>query len=254
MGTPLDDYTKMEVSFFDSKLDVVGAIGESLLEQYIWRVNYEMYSWGSAGMGLAEYDTTLLAWKEKVNHNIIRPVTVIKEEFFDTDIDVWAGPGMGIKSIKGRDFQSYMRTMPHGEYPSGSGCACIGLQDVLNGIVSFHMGPGEEEKFTTHVTYAAGSSPVEPGSVPAEPIELNYVGLEAMTAACGQSRINGGIHFRASVPMAEELCAGVGTQAFEYVKEAVNAVQIPVQWPPAAPQCGTCEYIPGMACPPGMAM
>lgn len=128
---------------------------------------------------------------------------------------------MGIKTIKGRDFQAYMRVMPHAEYPSGSGCACTGLEDVLNGIIGHHLGAEAVDTFKVSRHFDVGSSSVDEG-VPAEAFTLSYTGMEAMRKACGQSRINGGIHFLASVPAAEELCKGVGTKSFEYIKDMID--------------------------------
>ena len=51
------------------------------------------------------------------------------------------------------------------------------------------------------VTVAAGESRVEPNVTPASDVTLSYASLRAAARACGESRLNGGMHFTASVPV-----------------------------------------------------
>ena len=89
--------------------------------------------------------------------------------------------------------------MPHSEYPSGSSCLCQGIKDYANaflGATGFTMPPLQ------HVA-PAGSSKVEPGTTPAQDVTLTYATVDALAAACGASRLDGGMHFTGAVQAAK---------------------------------------------------
>ena len=65
--------------------------------------------------------------------------------------------------------------------------------------------------------FPAGSSKTEPGVTPVNeipPIVLNS--MDELRLQCGESRLDGGMHFTASVANSYTLCSGVGTAAANY--------------------------------------
>lgn len=42
----------------------------------------------------------------------------------ERSVKTYAGPGQGVKSIKASEWEPFVRTMPHSEYPSASACIC----------------------------------------------------------------------------------------------------------------------------------
>ena len=70
--------------------------------------------------------------------------------------------GQGV-DVKGRDWQPYIRVMPHSEHPSGSSCICSVLFDVARLVMG-------RDAWSTVVNFKKGSSVVEPGLTPAKPI------------------------------------------------------------------------------------
>ena len=68
----------------------------------------------------------------------------------------------------------------------------------------------------------AGSSKVEPGTTPAQDVTLTYATVDALAAACGASRLDGGMHFTGAVQAGAELCAGIGTAGFEYASDLIG--------------------------------
>ena len=212
------DETKMKIEFYDNKLDVagavIGAVSGSLQLGLEPTLNYIL------ALTAGDYDAIILAWKEKVAFDLVRPTTWIQEEMSDVDIETFAGPFQGVQTIKGRNFESYVRVMPHSEYVSGSACLCQALMELTNhwvflktaGVVS-----------TVNVTipgpagFPAGSSKTEPGVTPefdVPPIVLN--GMNELRNQCGQSRLDGGMHFSESVDNSYTLCSGVGIAAADY--------------------------------------
>ena len=55
----------------------------------------------------------------------------------------------------------------------------------------------------------AGSSKTEPGIIPHTDLNFTYTSWSEIQHVCGQSRINGGMHFSKAIPAGEELCSGV---------------------------------------------
>ncbi len=56
--------------------------------------------------------TQVVAWKEKVRHDLVRPTTFIQRTKEGDDILTWGGPYAGTQQIRGKDFQPYKRVMP----------------------------------------------------------------------------------------------------------------------------------------------
>ena len=63
---------------------------------------------------------------------------------------------------------------------------------------------------------------VEPGTTPAQDVTLTYATVDALAAACGASRLDGGMHFTGAVEAGEALCAGIGTAGFEYASDLIG--------------------------------
>jgi len=112
----------------------------------------------------------------------------------------------------------YERVMPHSEYPSGSSCLCQGIKDYAN---AFLAATGVTLPPLQHVA-PAGSSKVEPGTTPAQDVTLTYGTVDALAAACGASRLDGGMHFTGAVQAGADLCAGIGTAGFQYASDLIG--------------------------------
>lgn len=59
----------------------------------------------------------------QVHFDAIRPISAIRYTYGDSPITAWLGPGKGTGATTGNGYRSYLRTMQHSDYPSGSGCA-----------------------------------------------------------------------------------------------------------------------------------
>ena len=76
-----------------------------------------------------EYDATVIAWKEKVNCDSIRPTSTIKRwNRGEQKITTWSKFN-GVQTFKSSDFEAYKRVMPHSEYVSGSSCLFEAVKD-----------------------------------------------------------------------------------------------------------------------------
>ena len=219
----IDDRKKMEVELFDNKGNVISLLSTGLVMRYLGDFTLERLLLFTMSYVAAEYDAVILSWKEKVRHDLVRPTTVIQQRRYQTppEITTWAGPNQGIQTFDAKEFQPYNRIMPHAEYPSGSSCICQSNLESIKTYMKVVFGD-DATGFSTFKTYSAGSSKVEPGATPASDLTLVYNSLEEVIGACGQSRLDGGMHFTAAVDAGYQLCSGFGSPYEEYIKEILN--------------------------------
>jgi hypothetical protein len=202
------DQLKMEVELFDSKFT-------SLLPMQItWLIKNgaSQFDFWYNDMVLVTsiYDVTMLVWRDKVLFNLIRPTTIVHAIEGENYVTTYAGPFEGKKTIQGKDWQPYIRTMPHAEYPSGSSCICTAFAEVLQLVT------GKDATGIPVVLHIpAGSSKLEPGVTPSKDLTFTYTKWSEIQQVCGTSREAGGMHFSQAVSGGEVLCSGVAALVLE---------------------------------------
>eukprot|EP00635_Sarcinochrysidales_sp_CCMP3193_P001001 CAMPEP_0118913556 /NCGR_PEP_ID=MMETSP1166-20130328/14315_1 /TAXON_ID=1104430 /ORGANISM="Chrysoreinhardia sp, Strain CCMP3193" /LENGTH=551 /DNA_ID=CAMNT_0006853119 /DNA_START=148 /DNA_END=1806 /DNA_ORIENTATION=- len=225
----LDDAKKAAIEFFDSKVGITTAVITALAIKYGSALTHERLAWYLLGYTVTEHDAVIVAWKEKVRHSSVRPPTVVRDgPRRNEEVKTFGGPFEGVKVIKRKDWQPYKRVMPHAEYPSGSGCICLGVEQHSNAALDFLYGPdsptedADTAALPVGVIVEQGSSTVEPGLTPQQGVLLFYHTLHDMRLACGQSRLDGGMHFTKAVTDAYTLCDGIGDAVADYFKLLVH--------------------------------
>jgi len=229
----LNDTLKMEIEIFDDKLRTANLINAAFIGNLLTSSFQDPVFPGSDGISLtyervmhfimgntaAEIDGTIIAWKEKVRNDLVRPTTIIKN-WGDRKITTWA-TGEGVREFPAKDFEAYIRVMPHSEYVSGSACICQGFSDYW---LKYMETIGVDPTFPVQVPpIKAGESSVEPNITPANDLNLSYRSVTELARTCGRSRLDGGMHFEASVPNAYNLCEGIGTNAADVAFSLLNA-------------------------------
>ncbi len=140
-------------------------------------------------LGNALLDSSVAVWESKVHYDSVRPVSAIRFLFSGQLIEAWAGPGLGTQQIPGETFRSYIATPPFAEYASGHSCFSAASAEVLRLFTG-------SSRFGASVTFAPGSSVIEPGITPAESVTLRWRTFDDAADEAGISRRLGGIHFR----------------------------------------------------------
>ena len=212
-----NDTQKMITEFFDNKVAVGGAVLFSLGAVLPW--NYEEFVFWTAGFVITEYEAVIHAWREKRIWDLVRPTTLIKRGKAGDPIITYGGPGDAVQ-IDAQDFESYIRVMPHSEYPSGSGCICLAGAQFTEKFVFEKFGRTDPTPISIPrpgSPFLQGSSIIEPGITPSEDLFVTLSSLEEMNEVCGESRLWGGMHFTASIPGSQELCDGVGYDAYDFM-------------------------------------
>ena len=168
-------------------------------------VGFDMGSLGTL------FDATAVAWKEKLRHNAVRPVSAIRYLYDHSNVTSWAGPYRGTGDIQGREYTSYLRTMPHADYPSGTACICVAFAEFLENFFGGDAGPTNVINYGPYIIQK-GCSIREAGAVPAEDVTVFY-------RIAVQSRMWAGVHFQRAIDASRDMCPGIGASAYRYYSE-----------------------------------
>lgn len=221
----ITDRQKMLVEFFDRKSFSIGLL---LGFFFVFRgISLDDFRFIRAQLSfnLAIYEGTLVVWKEKIRYDRVRPPSIVRERKNGETITSYAGrtqagKTLGTQSYDGKDWNAYIRTMPHAEYPSLSACICEAAArsealfsgDSIPAVLGFPLTR----------TFAANSSSVEPLSTPAQDFTEVFASWSQVSNLCGQSRLDGGMHFTASVPESKSLCGPIADIIFDRVSDLLN--------------------------------
>jgi hypothetical protein len=141
----------------------------------------------------AMLDASIVAWDDKRAFDSVRPITAIRYLFHGQHVLAWAGPGRGTQLIDGGDWLPYQRstfpTPPFPEYTSGHSNFSAAGAEILR------LATGSD-RFGASITLPAGSSTIEPGTVPAHDVTLTWPTFTDAANQAGMSRRYGGIHFQ----------------------------------------------------------
>lgn len=140
-------------------------------------------------LGNALLDVSIAVWDCKVAFDYVRPVSAVRFLMGGQFIHAWAGPFQGTQPIPAELFQSYIATPPFAEYISGHSAFSAAATRVLHIITGSSL-------LNASYTFAAGSSSIEPGAMPASDLTLSWRTLDEAADEAGMSRRYGGIHFR----------------------------------------------------------
>jgi hypothetical protein len=142
----------------------------------------------------AIFDAGIVAWDAKRAFDSVRPATAICFLFHGQQIQAWGGPFHGTVTMDGKFWIPYQPstfpTPPFPEYISGHSTFSAAGAEILK---RFTRG----DNFGGSVTFAAGSSKVEHGFTPAQPVTLTWNTFTDAANEAGISRRYGGIHFEA---------------------------------------------------------
>lgn len=200
-------------------LSIAAALRFVVLPKYLnWNMDDDII-YGMA-VNLVSLDSTIIAWKEKRRNDNIRPTgQTMKYLFEGRRFRVWGGPGKPPVHIKAENWQPYIRTMPHSEYPSGSACLCSSL--VEHALI-YSKG---KNKLPFEVTIPKGSSQFHPRKMPPRDFKLRIPSLKSWSVLCARSRIWAGVHFRPSLKAGSNLCRGAGRRAQDVVESLLSGKQ-----------------------------
>jgi hypothetical protein len=142
-------------------------------------------------------------------------ILTIRFLYAGEQVRAWAGPGLGTRLIDGSQFRSYIATPGFAEYVSGHSTFSAASAYVLEQFTG-------SDRFGTSVTFAPGSSVVEPDRTPTAPVTLSWRTFSEAADEAGLSRRLGGIHFWSGDHAGRQLGRRVGRLAW---KRSVALIQ-----------------------------
>jgi hypothetical protein len=160
-------------------------------------------------LGNAEMDAGIMCWYYKYKYDFVRPITAIREMYYNQPVTSWLGPGKGYGTVLGQNWIPYQApnvvTPAFPEYPSGHSTFTAAAATLLAAFTG-------SDTFGVTVTIPAGSSKIDPGT-PAQAVTLSFPTFSDMANSAGISREEGGIHFQSG----DDAGRGLGRQVAQYV-------------------------------------
>ncbi|TDC98391.1 DUF6851 domain-containing protein [Actinomadura sp. 7K507] len=208
----LTDRHKVLAELFNDKFFTLGVIaGTTALRTKPMEVGeFVQYL---ATVEVAIFDAAIVDWHYKNLYDSVRPYSAIRYLYGDKPVTAWGGPGRGtVHDITGNEWQSYLTTPDHSEYPSVSTSLCGAYTQAARLLLG-----GDEINSEIHVK--AGSSVVEPGLTPHEDMTFTWNTWTELSQDCGMSRHWGGVHFRSAISNVSDFSTQIGTRAYEFMQE-----------------------------------
>ncbi|PZH20830.1 hypothetical protein C1I97_00875 [Streptomyces sp. NTH33] len=213
MSASLTDEQKMKCEMFDDKFLSLGAAVGFASD----KAGLDLDGWVQIHTvaDTATFDASIFAWYNKVVYDAVRPHTAIRHVYGRRPVRAWGGPGKGTVSIPADQWQSYVGTPDHPEYPSGSTSLCSAEAQAVRRFLG-------TDAVDLKVTRAKGSSVVEPGVTPHQPLELRWTSWTDWTRDCGLSRFWGGVHFMPAIEASWSMGRKIGDRAYEFVRAHIE--------------------------------
>lgn len=159
---------------------------------------------------IAQHDACIVAWREKVRHDLVRPSTILKEVLKGKNVPAFVSNEQGVQPVPVEEYRPFLAEQPHSEFPSASAVICTasleGIQlgfDTLNGRNN-SLGPF--------------GFPAPPGIFPFdinETVQVLFNTTQDAIKNCAMSRLWAGMHFRPSIEAGQQLGKGIGEQALK---------------------------------------
>ena len=138
-------------------------------------------------------DAGIAAWDAKRAFDSVRPATAIPLVFKGKQIKAWGGPGKGTVEMDGSQWIPYQLasspTPPFPDFVSGHSTYSTAAASILASWTG-------SNRFGDSVTLPVGSSKIEHGVTPAQPVVLTWATFTDAADEAGISRRYGGIHFQ----------------------------------------------------------
>ena len=215
----LNNTQKAYADFFDNKFRDIPLfhVNTDTMTQVQLRLLFE----------IAQFDAGIVAWQEKARYDAVRPVTAIGYLYGDEPVKVTSVARTGALEIPANQWYSYLPTSDHSEYPSGTTCFCAAFAEMsrlYTGSDTIHniLLPNGDTLPGYETIMPAGSSFFEPGISPAEDTLISFESWTEYEQKCANSRVDGGVHFRAAVETPIDACRAVAHPVYEYWQSLID--------------------------------
>lgn len=203
------------IAFWDNKFFSLGGFSFFYLRAYgvsqpLMRARVVL------GDMVATHDALLLAWKEKVRHDLARPTTLLRRLRRGERVRAWRGFARGEGAVSAEEWQPAIPVQPHSEFPSASAVLCTGVLEHLQLVLREVRGANASSIVPYEVTVTPGVNPLNPARMP---VAIRFDSLGEAARSCGESRLWAGLHFKPAVEAGFALGKGSGRAAYLHFKD-----------------------------------
>lgn len=206
---------KILIEFFDNKLrELVHRPALKNIDDVVEYIQLEFL------LNMAKFDSGTIIWQEKARYDAVRPTTAIHYLYDDEPVPISVDANGDAVMVPANQWQSYLQTADHPEYPSATTCFCAAYaeswrlytgSDDLPAYVS-----GDKVIHGYEATLPAGSSLIEPGTTPSEDVHVIFESWSDYEQRCAASRVISGTHFWPAVEASVDTCNTAANTVFAY--------------------------------------
>jgi hypothetical protein len=162
----------------------------------------------------AVFDAGIAAWDAKRAYDSVRPISAIRKLYKDKMIPSYDG-----QMVLGQNWLPYQPkaivTPPFAEYVSGHSAFSRAAAEILKRFTG-------SDYFGFSTVIPAGQSRIQPGVVPAKPVQLAFDTFTDAADQAGLSRRYGGIHFAQGDLQGRQLGEKVAGEVWKHVQDCVS--------------------------------
>lgn len=216
----LTDYQKMSAELFNNKFASLGF--SAGVTGRVRGLTLMQSAHLDFLVNMAAFDAGIAAWYQKRKWDAVRPFSAVAYLYGKRPITAWGGPGRGtVMNLPADQWRGYLGVSDHPEYPSGSATFCAAHAQAARRFFG-------TDALNLTIPVAKGSSRVEPGITPANDLVLGpYATWTDFEVECAQSRIWGGVHFRAAIDEGRKLGTPIGELAWQFFKAHLDGTAPP---------------------------
>ena len=185
-------------------------------------------------LSVAKFDAGTIIWQEKARYDAVRPTTAIHYLYGEQPVPISVDAGGNAVTVPGNQWQSYLQTADHPEYPSATTCFCAAYAEAWRLYSGTDDLPayvdGGEVIYGYGATLPAGSSLVEPRTTPSEDVQVVFDSWSDFEQRCAASRVISGTHYWPAVEASVDTCNVAANVAFTYWETLIHGTA-PVRGP-----------------------
>lgn len=210
---------QFRIQWWDNKFVSLGVVGVAY-EKFA-KIPRDNVLVTGLGEMMALHDATILAFREKLSHDLARPETTMRYLYTTKTGHTHriSDPrnSTGNASIPVDEFETFIRTMPHSEFPSASAVLCSAVATYVERQVTWRTN-GTFMDTGYDVYFPKNTFPFFPEGLRGD-VRVGFASIGELAKDCGASRVAAGLHFQPSVDEGSRIGRVVGEKTFETFRD-----------------------------------
>jgi len=208
----LNTRQKVMSEYFNNKITLLSSIIQHVTSRKSINDSFSFY----LKLSTTITDALVAVWKEKTRYNMVRPFTAVRYLYGNQTIASYSKEvGKVVDDMPGCDWDSFLPTANHPEYPSATAAYCGSVAELMRLDTGSDVTDGFEWKISKY------SSLLE-AAQPPEDITLVFPTWTDWETQCAMSRVWAGTHFVDAVTEGMALGRKFSKPANDFVDFHVN--------------------------------